>query len=85
MRSHLLKLRSAGVRDVLSRHPAGRRPYDAEGLYYHGQALEGVGDAAGAREMYARAIEAARTAPSFRRRETARWSRLAQRQARKLG
>jgi tetratricopeptide (TPR) repeat protein len=62
-----------------------RRPYDAEGLYYYGLALEGSGEAAEARTMYARAIEAARTAPSFRRRETARWSRLAQKQARKLG
>ncbi|MGA2328716.1 MAG: tetratricopeptide repeat protein [Bryobacteraceae bacterium] len=62
-----------------------QRPYDPEGLYYYGQALEGLGKAADARAMYARAIEAARTAPSFRRRETARWSRLAQKQARKLG
>lgn len=62
-----------------------RRPYDPEGLFYYGQALEGMEDAAGARGMYARAVEAARTAPPFRRRETARWSRLAQKQARKLG
>jgi hypothetical protein len=34
--------------------------------------------------MYARSVEAARTAPPFRRRETARWSRLAQKQAWKL-
>ena len=56
----------------------GRRPYDPEGLYYHGEALEALGDAARAREMYARAVEAARTAPRYRRRHTARWSRLAQ-------
>lgn len=55
-----------------------RRPYDSEGLLYYGQALEGLGDAAGAREMYARAIEAARTAPRYLRRSTARWSRMAQ-------
>jgi len=55
-----------------------RRPYDSEGLLYYGQALEGLGDAAAAREMYARAIEAARTAPRYLRRSTAQWSRMAQ-------
>ncbi|MGA3099310.1 MAG: tetratricopeptide repeat protein [Bryobacteraceae bacterium] len=61
-----------------------RRPYDPEGLCHYGQALEALGDAAGAREMYHRAVEAARTAPRYRRRFTARWSRLAQKQAGKL-
>jgi tetratricopeptide (TPR) repeat protein len=61
-----------------------RRPYDPEGLYYLGIALEKTGDAARAREMYERAIEAARTAPGYRRRYTAQWSRLAQSQLRKL-
>ena len=61
-----------------------RRPYDPEGLCYYGQALERLGDAAGAREMYARSIEAARTAPPYLRRETAKWSRLSQKYARKL-
>jgi len=60
-----------------------RRPYDPEGLYYYGFALEQTGDVARAREMYERAIEAARTAPHFRRRYTAQWSRLAQKQLRK--
>ena len=62
----------------------GRRPYDPEGLYHYGQAFEALGNPAGAREMYDRAVEAARTAPRYRRRFTARWSRLAQKQARKL-
>jgi tetratricopeptide (TPR) repeat protein len=61
-----------------------RRPYDPEGLYYNGLALEKTGDVARAREMYDRAIEAARTAPHYRRRYTAKWSRLAQKQIRKL-
>lgn len=61
-----------------------RRPYDPEGLYYLGFALEKTGEVARAREMYQRAIEAARTAPRFRKRYTAQWSRLAQRQTRKL-
>ena len=55
-----------------------RRPYDPEGLYYYGQTMEGFGDAAKAREYYARAVEADRTAPRYRRRFTAKWSRLAQ-------
>ena len=61
-----------------------RREYDSEGLYYFGQALEGLGETARAREMYARAIEADRTAPRYRRRFTARWSRLSQKQLKKL-
>jgi tetratricopeptide (TPR) repeat protein len=61
-----------------------QRPYDPEGLYYYGFALEQTGDVGRAREMYQRAIEAARTAPPFRRRYTAQWSRRAQKQARKL-
>jgi tetratricopeptide (TPR) repeat protein len=61
-----------------------RRPYDPEGLYYLGQALEGLGRAWEAREIYDRATEAARTAPRYLRRVTAQWSRLAQKQARKL-
>ena len=52
-----------------------RRPYDPEGLYYYGQALEGLGETAAARDAYARAVEADRTAPRYRRRFTARWSR----------
>jgi hypothetical protein len=58
-----------------------RRPYDPQGLYYYGRALEELGDPAAAREAYAQAVEAARTAPRYRRRVAAEWSRLAQRQA----
>ena len=61
-----------------------RREYDPEGLYYYGQTLEALGDKAAAREVYERAVEAARTAPRYRLRFTARWSRLAQKQLRKL-
>ena len=60
-----------------------RRPYDPEGLYYLGQSLDGLGREGEAREMYERAIEAARTAPRYLRRATAAWSRLAQKQVRK--
>jgi len=61
-----------------------QRPYDPEGLYYLAFALEKTGAVARAREMYERAIEAARTAPRFRKRYTATWSRLAQKQSHKL-
>jgi tetratricopeptide (TPR) repeat protein len=61
-----------------------RRPYDPEGLYYYGQALEGLNQIAAARDAYARAVEADRTAPRYRRRYTARWSRLAQKQLGRL-
>jgi tetratricopeptide (TPR) repeat protein len=61
-----------------------RRPYDPEGLYYLGQAWEGLGKKSEAREAYTQAAEAVRTAPRFRRRVVAKWSRLGQRQIRKL-
>ncbi len=60
------------------------RSYDPEGLYYYGQTLERLGRVAEAREMYARAVEAARATPRFRQRYTARWSRLAQKQLARL-
>ena len=62
-----------------------RRPYDPQGLYYYGRALEELGDPRAAREAYAQAVEAARTAPHYRRRVVAGWSRLAQRQAKGIG
>lgn len=55
-----------------------RRPHDPEGLYYYGQTLDALGDHNQAREIYQRAVEAVRTAPRYRRRIVARWSRLAQ-------
>ncbi|PWT86519.1 MAG: hypothetical protein C5B56_12330 [Proteobacteria bacterium] len=61
-----------------------RREYDPEGLYYYGQALERLGRASEAREMYARAVEAARTAPRYRRHIVGRWSRMAQKASRGL-
>lgn len=61
-----------------------RRPYDPEGLFYYGEALEGAGKPVEAREMYERAIDSARTAPRYRRRLMARWSRAAQKQLGRL-
>ncbi len=63
----------AMLADYIDRHP-----YDVEGLYDYGQALEGLNRAAEAREMYERAIDSDRSAPRYRRRVTARWSRAAQ-------
>ena len=57
---------------------ADRRPHDPEGLYYYGQTLAALGHPVQAQEAYQRAVEAARTAPRYRRRAVARWSRLAQ-------
>lgn len=61
-----------------------RRPYDPEGLYQYGQSLEGLGRVAEAREIYGRAIDAARTTPIYLRRAASKWGRLAQRQLRRL-
>jgi len=61
-----------------------RRPYDAEGLFYYGQALEGLGRVTEAREKYERASEAASLAPAYIRRSAARWNRLARKQLRTL-
>lgn len=55
-----------------------RRPYDPEGLYYYGRTLEGLRRTAEAFDAYRQAVEAARTAPRYRRAAVARWSRLAQ-------
>jgi hypothetical protein len=43
-----------------------------------------LGRFAEAREIYLQAAEAARTAPPYLRRSAAKWSRLAQKQIRKL-
>ena len=61
-----------------------RRPYDPEGQYYFGQALEGLGRTDEARLAYEQSIEAVRTAPRYRRRVVAPWSRLAQKHLQKL-
>jgi tetratricopeptide (TPR) repeat protein len=56
-----------------------RREYDSEGLYYYGQVLEALNRPDEARELYRRAIESAKSAPRYRRRELGKWSRLAAR------
>src|SRR3954468_2488365 len=72
--------------DDAARHLAiytGRREYDPEGLYLYGQVLDRQGRPADARELYLRAVEAARTTPHYRRGIVAKWSRLAQKAARR--
>jgi tetratricopeptide (TPR) repeat protein len=61
-----------------------RRPYDPEGLYHYGQALEGLGKMKEAREAWERASEAASLTPAYLRRVAGKWGRLARKQARKL-
>jgi tetratricopeptide (TPR) repeat protein len=61
-----------------------RRPYDAEGLFYYGQALEGLGKLQDAREVYDRASEAVGLTPPYLRRFAAKWGRLARKQKGKL-
>jgi Flp pilus assembly protein TadD len=58
-----------------------RRPYDPEGLYYCGRALDGLGRKDEARLMYGRAVDSARSAPRYLQRSVAKWSRLAVRAA----
>ena len=55
-----------------------RRPYDPEGLYHCGQALDGLGRGTEAVEMYRRCVESASTAPRYIQRTVGQWSRLAQ-------
>ena len=55
-----------------------RRPYDPEGLFHYGFALEAQGDKEAARQAYQQSVEAAQAAPRYRRHETAEWSRRAQ-------
>jgi tetratricopeptide (TPR) repeat protein len=62
----------------------GKHAYDPEGLYYDGQALEGMERPREARARYQQAVQAASTAPRYRRRVIAKWSRLAQKRAASL-
>jgi tetratricopeptide (TPR) repeat protein len=54
-----------------------KRPHDPEGLYQLGEALRGLGQAEAAADAYRRCVEAVDTMPPYRRREVARWRKLA--------
>ena len=58
------------------------REYDAEGLVLLGQALRKVNRPQEAKAAFERAIEAARTAPAFRRGEVKQWERQARQELR---
>ena len=55
-----------------------RRPYDPEGLYHLGEALEKLGEFTIAQELYRQCVEAVKTMPYYRRNEVNKWSKLAQ-------
>jgi tetratricopeptide (TPR) repeat protein len=57
-----------------------RRPVDPEGLYYFGKVLKARGEHDRAREMFAEAIDSARTSPYFRTRQLGQWAKLAQKE-----
>jgi tetratricopeptide (TPR) repeat protein len=54
-----------------------RRPYDPEGLYYYGEALLASGHAAEAKQAFSECKAAVDTMPAGRRRQVARWGRMA--------
>ena len=61
-----------------------RREYDPEGLYLLGRALKASGRGAEAKVAFERCVEAVKTMPSKRRRQTGRWKGLAQSELRGL-
>ncbi len=54
-----------------------RRPYDPEGLYYHGEALLALARAVEAGQAFTECKAAVDTMPPHRRRQVARWGRMA--------
>ena len=54
-----------------------RREYDPEGLYWLGETMAKLGDAAQARDLFARSRDAAASMPYHRRRETGQWGKRA--------
>jgi tetratricopeptide (TPR) repeat protein len=62
-----------------------RREFDPEGLYWLGATYKKLGRIPEARDVFERAVEAARTAAAHRRRFTAAWGRQAKAELRTLG
>jgi len=54
-----------------------RRSYDPEGLYWYGKSLLGLGKLNDARQQFEQCREAVETMPANRRRQLAKWKRLA--------
>jgi tetratricopeptide (TPR) repeat protein len=65
-------------------HYVEQRPYDPEGLYLLGLTLRETGEAARAREMFERCVEAEKTNPYSRRTHLRRWRKQAEKQLRSL-
>jgi hypothetical protein len=61
-----------------------RREYDPEGLYLMGETLMKLNRGAEARGYFARAIEAVKTMPPYRRGQMRKWSKLAKSELNKL-
>lgn len=70
---------SEEAREALERY-VERRPYDPEGLFYFGQAMEKLGKREQAQEAFGRCIEAVKTTPYYRRSQVRKWRKLAQKQ-----
>jgi len=65
-------------------HYVEQRPYDPEGLYLLGLTLLQTGEAAQAREMFQRCVEAEKTNPYSRRTHLRKWRKQAEKQLRSL-
>jgi tetratricopeptide (TPR) repeat protein len=80
---HFLKGQFAESRDALAKY-LERRPYDPEGLCWHGRALAKLGLRDEARQAFNEAIEAVRTMPDGRRRQVSTWGAQASKELREL-
>jgi hypothetical protein len=58
----------------------GRRPFDAEGLYYLGKAYKAEGGLEIARQVFEQAVESVRVSPLSRRRLVRHWGELAEKE-----
>ncbi|MEQ1603494.1 MAG: hypothetical protein ABL999_01345 [Pyrinomonadaceae bacterium] len=67
------------ARDALEKY-VERRSADVEGLYYFGKVLKAQGETARASEVFAEAVASAKASPTFKRRTTRHWSKLAQKE-----
>jgi hypothetical protein len=65
------------ARVMLERY-VDKRPFDAEGLCLLGQTLKKLGDKEKAREVLQQCVDAAKTAPNYRRGELRRWRKRAE-------
>jgi tetratricopeptide (TPR) repeat protein len=77
---------AAGRNDVALpqlEHYVSHREYDPEGLVLLGQALRGANREADAKAAFEKAIEAVKTAPSFRRHALKRWQSQARQELRR--